>query len=737
MATITSDFRCDLNEPVKVRYLGGNMFSLDNGGNTLNVYCYIGDEPAELGGSVTANVIRADGSTVAVSGAISGNKAYVILPQAAYAVPGLVQIIIKVTQNTTVTTVAAIVATVYQSSTDTIVDPGTIIPSVSALIAQIDTAINSIPADYSALLLMLAKNYSSSKTYVVGEYAWEAGVLKRCIVPITAGETYTAAHWTDACLGDDLTALKSALSDAVGELGTPNLFAGNVVPGKYLSATGAESSSADAAYTDYIPVTPGKYSIIWDNKATGSSWFLRVHSYNSSKEWIEQVYYIAVQSATERKQYDIDVPSGAAYIRISFFKYTYCRNIWVIRNDDGYGITAIDKAARNWLKNKQYNSADLLPEFATFTSRTSGGVEYTWNADNTECSAVGTSDALSVTNLYTGDNLPNGIIAGERYIIKCNTTDPNVLLELMIYNGSTMTDDLFIIEDTEITIPVGTTKIAMRIRTRYSSGSPSVVNATISVGFFTARTNRELEEDIAGIINRKEDFDFLRCFHHFCGIGDSLMAGFTSIDGITVNSATAKAAGNNWLNYLTVRLGRDCDNLAVGSSTTHNWRYGSQTGYPSTRLADADIEGVDCYFVGLGVNDMIHPDENTIGTSADIKADYTQNTDSVYGNLDFILHKLKEFNPYAKVFVFTIPWYGENDPTDVNAAIRHVCSVNDNAFCIDLTVNNPVTDFVKANFTASHFNPMVYNWFSKQIEFIVNKYIYENYTSFVWIPYEH
>ena len=211
MATITSDFRCDLNEPVKVRYLGGNMFSLDNGGNTLNVYCYIGDEPAELGGSVTANVIRADGSTVAVSGAISGNKAYVILPQAAYAVPGLVQIIIKVTQNTTVTTVAAIVATVYQSSTDTIVDPGQVIPSVQALIAQIDTAINSIPADYSALLLMLAKNYSSSKTYVVGEYAWEAGVLKRCIVPITAGETYTAAHWTDAVLGDDLTALKSAL----------------------------------------------------------------------------------------------------------------------------------------------------------------------------------------------------------------------------------------------------------------------------------------------------------------------------------------------------------------------------------------------------------------------------------------------------------------------------------------------------------------------------------------------
>lgn len=215
MATIALNYFCDLNQAVKVQYIDGNVFSGDNAGNTISVFVMDGDQPATIGGSVSADVIRADGSTVAVSGALDGNRAYVILPQACYAVPGSISIVIKNTQNTTITTIAALVGNVYRSSTDEIVDPGTIIPSISSLIAAIDAAIGSIPADYSALLASIAADYSSSKTYPVGAYCWEAGVLKRCIVPITSAETYTAAHWTNAVIGDDLSALKSAFNNAV------------------------------------------------------------------------------------------------------------------------------------------------------------------------------------------------------------------------------------------------------------------------------------------------------------------------------------------------------------------------------------------------------------------------------------------------------------------------------------------------------------------------------------------
>lgn len=211
MATVNVNLTCDLQHPVQVQYIGGNMFSQDNAGNTINVEVFNDGEPATLGGSISANVIRADGATVAVSGALSGNRAYVIFPQACYAVPGTITVIIKNTESSTVTTIAAFVANVYQSTTDTVVDPGQIIPSVSALIAQIEAAVDSIPVDYSGLLATIAADYSSSKTYpVVGMYAWQGGVLKRNIVPITTAETYTAAHWTNAVIGDDLSALKSA-----------------------------------------------------------------------------------------------------------------------------------------------------------------------------------------------------------------------------------------------------------------------------------------------------------------------------------------------------------------------------------------------------------------------------------------------------------------------------------------------------------------------------------------------
>lgn len=152
MATrIESWFNQDLTEAVKVHYLDGNVFSQDNGGNIVGVNIYNEGTPFNFSGTVSANIIRSDGATVAVSGTVEGNKAYVILPQSAYAIPGTVSIIIKLFDSGVITTVCAIVANVYQSSTDTAVDPGTIIPSIDELIAEIEAAVASIPSDYSSL----------------------------------------------------------------------------------------------------------------------------------------------------------------------------------------------------------------------------------------------------------------------------------------------------------------------------------------------------------------------------------------------------------------------------------------------------------------------------------------------------------------------------------------------------------------------------------------------------------
>ena len=152
MAMIETWFSQDLTEPVQVHQLDGNVFSQDNQGNLIGVNVFDGGAPATLSGTVSANVIRADGTTVAVTGVLTNNSCYIILPSAAYAVPGIISVVIKLTGGGSTTTLCALVANVYQSATDATVDPETIIPDIAALIATINAAILSIPSDYDALV---------------------------------------------------------------------------------------------------------------------------------------------------------------------------------------------------------------------------------------------------------------------------------------------------------------------------------------------------------------------------------------------------------------------------------------------------------------------------------------------------------------------------------------------------------------------------------------------------------
>ena len=151
MAEVNINLKCDLQHAVKVQYLDGNLFSQDAAANIINIEVTDGGAPATIGGTVSANVIRPDGGTVAVTGGtISGNTVSITLPAACYALVGMITIVVKLSSDSVVTTLAAAVAYVYQSSTDTVVDPGTVISSIQDLIDAIDTAVASIPADYSS-----------------------------------------------------------------------------------------------------------------------------------------------------------------------------------------------------------------------------------------------------------------------------------------------------------------------------------------------------------------------------------------------------------------------------------------------------------------------------------------------------------------------------------------------------------------------------------------------------------
>ena len=176
MAMIETWFSQDLNEPVQVHQLDGNVFSQDNQGNLIGVNVFDGGAPATLSGTVSANVIRADGATVAVTGVLTNNSCYIIMPSAAYAVPGIISVVIKLTGGGSTTTLCAFVANVYQSTTDTTVDPGTILPSVQQLQEQINSLIATIPADFSQVVATLSgpDEYAID---LVKTSVWEKGTL--------------------------------------------------------------------------------------------------------------------------------------------------------------------------------------------------------------------------------------------------------------------------------------------------------------------------------------------------------------------------------------------------------------------------------------------------------------------------------------------------------------------------------------------------------------------------------
>ena len=298
MARIETWFNQDLKKPVKVHYLDGNVFSMDNQGNIVGVNVFDNEYPASLSGTVAANVIRADGATVSVSGTLSDNKCYIVLPQTAYAVPGVISIIIKLTSGSDITTLCAIVANVYQSSTDSTVDPGTIIPSIETLIAEIEEAVATIPADYSSLWTSLAPTFDSGQAYFPGQYVTYDGDLWKCNT-IHSG-SWNASHFDTTKIGNELFALTQGLA-------LLNVYdKDNVLDDKAINTSNGTVYSADGYYTTgYIYVVPGSKLIASLNGLP--SGFLFIATYNSAKTFIRCYTDIKEEYAVE---------DGVFYVRI-------------------------------------------------------------------------------------------------------------------------------------------------------------------------------------------------------------------------------------------------------------------------------------------------------------------------------------------------------------------------------------------------------------------------------------
>ena len=253
MAVIETWYNQDLQQPVKVHYLDGSLFSHNGNGNRIGVHVFNNGEPVTLSGAVSGYVVTADGSTVPCTGTRSGNSASILIPAAAYQ-PGAVFITVFITDGSTVTTIASVATNVMTARTENQVSPGTAVQdwtqTITAAMQSVETAAENLGG-------IIAVPYANI-TYPVplGKYTYYEGNLYRCISPIATSESFTAAHWTQVRLGDDVSDLKSALSANDSRLDNLDKFVRKTLNYEFTNTVNVSSgshSSSTKIIDAYIP----------------------------------------------------------------------------------------------------------------------------------------------------------------------------------------------------------------------------------------------------------------------------------------------------------------------------------------------------------------------------------------------------------------------------------------------------------------------------------------------------
>lgn len=164
---------------------------------------------------------------------------------------------------------------------------------------------------------VVASAYSAAKTYKVGDYVLYNSNLYRCTTAITTAEAWTAAHWTQIVLADDVTDLKTDFND-FEKIIFKETISKPALNGYWDASDGHFSVSTSLSSSDKIKVREGMiisatnisqstqfYWICWNNGA-----YVR---YVAGRE------NLTIPSDVDEVAIDYDASVGVANISIDIF----------------------------------------------------------------------------------------------------------------------------------------------------------------------------------------------------------------------------------------------------------------------------------------------------------------------------------------------------------------------------------------------------------------------------------
>lgn len=297
-------------------FLNRTIGSGDSGADHFGIRVFRNSEPVDLTGvSVQGIFLPPQGSPIAITdgNSVSGNEAYVVLPQACYNYDGQFCLSIKLVGGGVTGTMRIVDGMVDNTHSTGTVAPTETVPTYQEILSTYDDMVAATAAANGAI----AKPYAQLTFPVtVGTYTIVDGALKRAIVPIATSETYTAAHWTDAKLGPDVSALKSAFEDNCGIK-----MVGSFVDGyAYKTANGSTITpgspiSASAYACTYVECVAGDVFTI-DLYNGGTANYRPWCFINSSGTQLTK----ASDNVGAYKNIEITAPENAAYLIINASK---------------------------------------------------------------------------------------------------------------------------------------------------------------------------------------------------------------------------------------------------------------------------------------------------------------------------------------------------------------------------------------------------------------------------------
>ncbi len=340
MAVFETWVNRDLKKIMTAEDIRGTVFTLDSLGNKIGVRVFSDGVPVELSGSVNGYCILADGTTVPVTGTRSGNEAYIVLPQSAYAVPGMIRIAIKLTDGSAITTLAALIGSVAMSRTDNIITPSSQV--ITDWSQQIAAEIQNTVTARTNLGNIVAPAFAEATENAAGTYVTYNGNLYLLPTGHTAGVTWSNTNKIQVTVGGQIIDLKSAMLQITGN---------EVYTKEYVNKYQRDHTNIlnrtwnDTGVSVLVPCIPGEVYYVW-GKGTNA---YRLYTF-ADANGNELVSAYSGQSVTTPLR--IVAPDNAAYLAANAKTDDANYSSWGLYKGDGLLIDTVNNLIEEGISNK-------------------------------------------------------------------------------------------------------------------------------------------------------------------------------------------------------------------------------------------------------------------------------------------------------------------------------------------------------------------------------------------------